>query len=166
MIMRDHQQQTEFLKRCLRYDESAGREKLEQEITQMQRDERCVQRAAWFMAVLAALAAAGLAYQAILLENFPYGPPQFMVNVICTLGMGSLISLLAFLGLGISCRKKLDQRREECRQMITRLLAARLGNPAATPWREGSVSHESRGPAQTAGGGNGSTAGMESASQG
>ncbi len=161
--MRDHHLQTEFLKHCLRYEQSGGRQKLEQEITQFQRDERCVQRAAWLMAILTALALMGLAYPAILLANFPYSAPQSIVKLDCALGVGSLISLLAFVGLGTLYRRKLDQRREECRRMVTRLLASRLGDPAATSWRDAPGNDASRGPAQTAPGGNGSAPGMESA---
>jgi hypothetical protein len=164
--MRDHHQQTEFLKQCLRYDESARCQKLEQEITQMQRDERCVQRAAWLMAALTALAVLGLAYPAILLANFPYSAPQSIVKLVCALGVGSLISFLAFVGLGALYRKELDKRREEGRQMVARLLESRLGNPATTPGREDSLREGSRGTSQVAAEGNGSPAGMESAAQG
>jgi hypothetical protein len=164
--MRDHHKQTEFLKHCLRYDESAGRRELAQEITRIQREERCVRRAAWLMAVLAALALAGLVYPAILLENFPYSAPQFLVNFVCALGAASLISLLAFLVLGMVYRRKLDKRREESRQIVARLLESRLGNPLATPWRERPARDESHDRIQAPAGGNGSPAGFESAAQG
>ena len=164
--MRDHHKQTEFLKHCLRYDESAGRQDLAQEITRIQREERCVRRAAWLMAVLAALTMAGLLYPAILLENFPYSAPAFIVNFVCALGAASLISLLAFLVLGMVYRRKLDKRREESRQIVTRLLESRLGNAAASPWRERPAGDESRGGVQAPAAGNGSPAGFESTAQG
>jgi hypothetical protein len=164
--MRDHHQQTEFLKRCLGYDESARCRELKQEITRIQRDERCVQRAVWLMAVLTALAMAGLGYPAILLANFPYSAPQTSVNFFCILGVASLISLLAFFIIGMVYRKMLDQRREECRLLVTKLLEARLGNPLSTLWRERSGGDESRGPDQPPAGGNASPTGMQSAAQG
>lgn len=164
--MGEHKKHTEFLKQCLRYDESGGRQKLEQEIVQLQRDEYCVQRAAWLMAVLTALALAGLAYPAILLANFPYSAPQSFVDLVYVLGVGSLISLLAFVSLGMVYRKKLDQRREECRRMVTRLLESRLGNTTATPWRERPAGDASRGTVRVAGEVNASPAGFESAAQG
>ncbi len=163
--MSDHHKQTEFLKRCLRYDESAGGQELERQITRIQRDERCVRRAVWLMAILAALAVAGLAYPAILLANFPYSAPQTIVNFICALGVASLISLVAFVVLGMVYRKMLDRRRDECRHMVTKLLDSRLGNPHTTSWREGPVRHASRGTVRADAGGNGSPAGMESAAQ-
>ena len=164
--MRDHHQQTEFLKQCLRYDESARCRQLAQEITQLQRDERCVQRAVWLMAVLTGLASVGLAYPAILLANFPYSAPQSFIKPVCSLGVASLISLVAFVILQMVYRKKLDRRREECRRMVSRLLESRLGNPVITPSREDPISEGSRDTPQVAAGGNGSPAGMESAAQG
>jgi hypothetical protein len=135
-MMSEHQKHTEFLRHCLRYGESTEHQALEEEITQIQRDERCVQHAVWLMAILTALAVAGLGYPAILVESFPYNVPQFIVNLICALGVTSLICLLVFMGLGMVYRKKLDQRREECRQLVTRLLESRLGKPVTTPLRD------------------------------
>ena len=135
-MMSEHQKHTEFLRHCLRYGDSTEHQALDKSITQIQRDERCVQRAVWLMAILTALAVAGLGYPAILVENFPYTVPQFIVNLICALGLASLICLLVFAGLGMAYRKKLDQRREECRQLVTRLLESRLGRPVTTPLRD------------------------------
>ena len=166
MITRDHHKHTEFLKHCLRYGEGAGCQELEREIVRLQRDARCVQRAAWLMAVLIALALTGLAYATILLDHFPYNVPQFAWSLMCALGLGSLISLVAFTGLGMVYRLKLDLRREECRQMVARLLESRLGNPPAAPLAEPAASNESPGPVQAPAGSNGSPGGMESTAQG
>ena len=136
MMMSEHQKHTEFLRHCLRYGESAEHQALEEKITQIQRDERCVQRAVWLMAIFTALAVAGLGYPVILVEGFPYNVPQFTLNLVCALGVASFICLLLFVGLGMAYRRKLDQRREECRQLVTKLLASRLGRPVATPPRD------------------------------
>ena len=134
-MMSEHQKHTEFLRHCLRYGESTEHQELEEGITQVQRDARCVRRAVWLMAILAALILAGLGYGTVLVDNFPHNAPQFIVNLFYALGLGSLISLLAFAGLGLVYRWKLDQRREECRQLVTKLLASRLGKPVPTPAR-------------------------------
>jgi hypothetical protein len=131
MITRDHHNQTEFLKRCLRYGEGAGCQQLLLEMTRLQRDARSVWRAAALMAVLFVLALTVLAYATILLDNFPYNTPHFIASLSCAVGAGSLISLLAFLGLGILYRRRLDYRREESRQLIAKLLESRLGCPSA-----------------------------------
>ena len=70
-MMSDRQRQTEFLRRCLLYDESNERHQLAERIRQVQQNERCVRRAMWLMVLLAALAFAGLAYSAVFLVDFP-----------------------------------------------------------------------------------------------
>jgi type VI protein secretion system component VasF len=132
-MMSEHQKHTEFLRQCIRYDESATRQELEEGITRVQRDARCVKRAVWLMAILTALVVAGLGYGTVLVANFPYNAPQAIVNLIYALGLGALISLVVFAGLGMGYRWKLDQRREECRQKIAKLLESRLGKPVTTP---------------------------------
>jgi hypothetical protein len=158
--MRDHHNQTEFLKHCLGYDESARCRELRLQLTKIQSDEKCVRSAVWLMAVLTALSIAGLGYPAILLANFPYSAPQSIVNCICALGVASLVSLVAFVVLGMVYRKQLDQRREECRLLVTKLLESKLGNPPPKP------SQEARRPDQSPAGGNAAPTGMESAPQG
>jgi hypothetical protein len=167
--MSEHQKHTEFLRQCILYDESAKRQELHEGITQIQRDARCVQRAVWLMAMLIALVVAGLCYEVILVDNFPYNMPQFIINIICGLGMGSLISLLAFMGLGMIYRRKLDQQREECRQLVARLLESRLGKPGTTPLRDMRDNRISEGNGRTvrvANEANGSPVKIESAARG
>jgi hypothetical protein len=164
--MSDHHQHTEFLKQSLRYDESDRCKELEREIIQIQRDERCVRRAAWLMAVLTALTMAGLVYPGILMANFPYSAPLFLVNLVCALGLGSFVSFLAFVGLGVVYRQRLDHRREECRQRVSRLLETRLGHPRPAPGREGPADDGSCGALQSAAPGNGAPTGFESAAPG
>src|ERR1035438_708043 len=139
-MMSEHQKHTEFLRHCLRYGESTEHQKLEEGITRVQRDARCVRRAVWLMAILIALVVAGLGYGTVLVANFPYNAPQFIVNLIYALGLGSLISLVVFAGLGMVYRWKLDQRREECRQKVASLLELRLGKPVAASWRDNPTS--------------------------
>jgi len=165
MITRDHHKHTEFLKHCLCYGESAGSQELRQEITRLQREERCVRRAAWMMAAFIALTVSLFCYATILLDNFPYRQPRFVVNLICALGLGSLISLLAFLILDLVYRRKLDLRREECRRLVAGLLESRLGKPAAFPGRERTAGDQNRGPVQVPAEGNAAPDRLESAAQ-
>jgi hypothetical protein len=164
-MMSEHQKHTEFLRHCLRYGESTEHQELEEGITQVQRDARCVRRAVWLMAILTALVLAGLGYGTVLVANFPYNAPQFIVNLIYALGLGSLISLLAFAGLGMVYRWKLDQRREECRQRVARLLESRLGKPVATPLQDNRDGGGDGGTVRVAGEVNGSLANIEPAAQ-
>ncbi len=130
--MSEHQKHTEFLRQCILYDESARRQELAEGISQIQRDMHCVRRAVWLMVMLTALVVAGLGFGVIAGDTFADNLPQFVIKILCSVGLGSLISMLGFMGLGMFYRKKLNQQREECRQLVTRLLETRLGKPATT----------------------------------
>ena len=131
--MSAHEKDLAFLRQCILYDDSAERRKLEESITQLQRNGRCVRRAVGLMALLIALALAGVCYAAIFLAPTPQNITQLIapvvVRIFCALGGGSLICILAFGGLGLVYRKELEQRREECRRLATKLLESRLGKP-------------------------------------
>jgi len=138
----EHEKETAFLRRCIRYDESPAGRQLDERIAQVQRDERCLRRASWGMALVALLAAAGLVYGAVLLNDFPTHmslfASQFVIKIISALVIGSLICLLGFAVLGLIYRKELNLRREECRRRVTRVLESRLGDSAA-PSRNGEI---------------------------
>ena len=133
--MSEHQKQTAFLRECLLYDDTPDRHKLEERITQIQHDERCVRRAVWLMALFAALAVAGLCYSVVFLLAYPPSMSQllthFTAKVFCALALGSLICMLSFVCLGVVYRKELDQRREECRRLAAKLMESRFGKPRA-----------------------------------
>ena len=124
---------TEFLKHCLRYDDSSHRHQLEKDLTRIQRDVHCVQRAVWLMGILAALALCGLMYPTILLNNFPHSSQHLIVSLVCALFFGSLISMAAFMVLGMIYRRQLRKQREACHQMVKRLLVARFGEGTPSP---------------------------------
>lgn len=129
--MSERQKDMEFLRQCLLHDDTTECLKLQELITQAQRNERCLRRAVWLMVLLAAVAIAGLSYTTIFLPTFPQNASQYLtpfsVKVYCAVGIASLICLFSFLGLGMIHRRQLDQRREECRQLAARLLESRLG---------------------------------------
>ena len=135
--MSEHQRETAFLRQVIAYDDTAERLKLEERITQAQRDENCARRAVWLMVLLTALAAVGLGYAAVLLGDFPHNLSRFVshfiVRVSGALGLASLVSLLAFLGVQVGCRKDLGQRREECRRLAIKLLESRVGITRTVP---------------------------------
>jgi formate hydrogenlyase subunit 3/multisubunit Na+/H+ antiporter MnhD subunit len=131
--MSDHQRETAFLRQCIHYDDTAERHKLDERLTQAQRDERCVRCAVWLMALLTALAMAGLCYSAVFLADFPQNKSYLTIKVLGALGLASLISLLAFVGFWVVHRQELDQRREECRRLAMKLFESRLGQRHAKP---------------------------------
>ena len=128
--------ETAFLRRCLRYDESAASRQLEKRISQVQGKSRCLNRARWLVAFLTALAVAGLGYAAVFQDRFPEQAflftTLFITNSIRAACLGSLISLLAFAGLGIVYSWELNRLRREVRQFVTKFLESRLGEPHAT----------------------------------
>ena len=130
--MTEHQKQTAFLRRIIHFEGTDQCLRMEESIARVQRDERCVQRAAWLMALLTLLAVAGLWYGAVLLGNFPYNQAQVVIKALCVVGLSSLVCLLAFLGLLMIYRSRLNRLRAECRQMVTKLLESRPNMPHIT----------------------------------
>lgn len=127
----EHERETDFLRRCIKYETSTAGRQLDERICRVQRDERCLRRASWLMAHVAVLATVGLGYAAVLLDDFPdrtsVFTSLFIIKIFCAVGIGSLICLLAFTGVGLLHRKELSQRRDECRGLVTNLLESHLG---------------------------------------
>lgn len=134
--MNDRQRQTEFLRKCLLYDDSTESQTLGKRIRELQDDERCVGRGVWLLILVGALALAGLAYLAIFTEDFPQNMPGFMARsitrVFCVMGLSALICVPVFLCLQAVYRKRLADGREECRRLATKCLESRLAKPCAT----------------------------------
>jgi len=134
--MSENEKELAFLRQCIRYDDRAERHRLEERITKAQREERCVRRVIWLMGLFLALSGAGLAYGAVLQENFPYGQFRLVIHIISTIGLASLISLMGFVGLLVPYRKELNGLREQCRRLSAELLESRLAKPRARPSTE------------------------------
>jgi uncharacterized membrane protein len=130
-MMSEHQKQTDFLKRCLLYDDTAESRKLAESIAHLQNSERRVQYGLRLMGALAVLAVVGLCYSAIFLPYFPQNmlgfTTHFITQVFCVLGIVSMVCLLVFAYLGVVYRKNLDQLREECRQSVAKCMETRMG---------------------------------------
>jgi hypothetical protein len=136
--MSEHQKDTEFLRRIIVYGDTEEHHELEKRIAQVQRDERCVQRVALGALLFALAAMVGLAYTAILEENFPYNESQFLVTILYAVFLASLISVVTFSILLMVYRKRLNQLREECRHLVTKLVEFHVSTgksekPARTP---------------------------------
>ena len=127
--MTAYQNETAFLREVIVYDDSAERHKLEKRITEIQRSECCVRSAVRLMVFLIVLALAGLGYSAVFLEDFPGSKSHFVIKLSSVLGLGSMISLLGYLGFWMFYHNELDRRHEECRRLVAELLESRLGKP-------------------------------------
>jgi uncharacterized membrane protein len=135
--MSEHQKQTEFLKRCLLHDDTAENHNLAERITQIQKDERRVQRALKVTGRFAALAAAGMCYSVVFLDYYPENvlgfTSHYVAQVFCVVGLVSVICLLTFAYLESVHREELNRRHEECRERIISFMKLRLGQPIAAP---------------------------------
>ena len=70
-------------------------------------------------------------------DNFPYNLPQLITNLICGLVIGSAISLLAFMGLGVGHAPEAGPAPGGMPSTgRKRLLESRLGKPVTTPSRD------------------------------
>ena len=148
--MSEHQRETAFLRDIILHDDSDERRELEKRIAQAQRDERCVIRATALAALFTALTVAGFAYGAILLDNFPYIESQSVIKVLCNIGLASLICLVAFAGLFTHYRRKLNRLREECRQVVKKLLESHAGKSRLATSRGSQLEPDNRRVAQGA----------------
>jgi hypothetical protein len=146
MPAREYQKETAFLREVIAYDDTAERHQLDARIAQAQRDQCCVRRAVAVMALLIGLAVAGLGYAAVLLPQNTLNLSRFfsqpVVRVICALGLTALGCAFAFLLLGAVYRWRLGELHGECRRFAARVIASRLGRPAAGTSRAGRVDAE------------------------
>jgi hypothetical protein len=125
--MDEHIKHTEFLRHCLKYDDSSQRHQMMEQLNRLERDLHVVQRASWLVTVLIAFSLAVLAYAATLIRNVPANLQRSIMEMVFALLVGLVISLVAFMALRGFFRRKLDRQREACRQFLVRLLASRLG---------------------------------------
>jgi hypothetical protein len=114
------------------YDSTDERHKLEEQVAGAERTERCFRRAVFLMAVVAGVAVAGIGYSAILLQDFPLNKAHLILRIFCALGLASLVSLLTFVAFWRVARGTLNEQRDRCRRLVTRIVESRLGRPASS----------------------------------
>jgi hypothetical protein len=109
-------------------DDTLERQKLEERLTDVQRDARCVRRAVQLMLFLAALAIVGLGHTVVLIPEWPYTIRRFMmewpIKAQCALGLASMACALFYFVLGLRYSKQLSWLRLEC---------SRIANPNVIP---------------------------------
>ena len=133
--MSEHQSETAFLRQIILFENSDEGRKLEQKIAQVQREQRCVNRAAALVALLTALGLAAVGYGVFLQENFLY-ELDLVLRLISEFGLASLICLLGFLFLSLGRQRRLKELRAECRRLISRVVESRLSKPPGDPLPE------------------------------
>jgi len=134
--MSDYLEQTEFLKRCLLYDDTAENQRLAEKITQIQQDQRRVQRAMKVAGMFAVLAAVGVGYSVIFLDYYPENVWGFTMHLFAqifwVMGLVSIVCILTFAYVGSVHREELNQQHQDCREAIAKFMESRLGKPAAS----------------------------------
>ncbi len=130
--MTEHERNTDSLRRSILFADPEEHCKLETGISQVRREQRCIQRAVLMMIPLALVCAAAFGYGAVLEDNFPYGESRLVATFICGLGLASAVCLATFLMLLVIYRGKLNRLLEECRQLTAKVMDARLGRLGTT----------------------------------
>ena len=125
----EHEREVSFLRYLMLYGDTNECMEQEEKITHAERNEHCARRAVKLMVVLTGLSLLGLGYAALLLEDFPPNTSQFLTRIFCALGLASLTSLLAFVALWLISRGELNEHREGCRRLVTKIVESRLGKP-------------------------------------
>src|SRR4051794_25895509 len=134
--MTEHERDTEFLKCCLYYGDSAEGHTLQERITCLQQDERLVRRALWWTALSTSLALAGVCYSTFFLsdhQNLSYITAHLLPRVFCVVGLGSLICMLAFCVMLKVYHHELNKQRADCRRLALEVLQSRTGRTLQAP---------------------------------
>jgi hypothetical protein len=131
--MSQHERETELLTRCIREDNSGELHRQEQKVSQIEGEARCLRRATVLMAMLAGFAIVGASYTLLLETDLTPYQTNLIFHVFRVLAVASFISLLAFAGLWMARRAKLNRERAQSRSLLQKLVTARGVRPAPVP---------------------------------
>lgn len=127
----EHHKEHSFLKLLIAHDASEESRQLQDGLAQAERDERCIRRAMFLMAVIFVLSLAGLGYCAILLPDVFSNPKHLIMRTLSYLGLGSLISEGVFLGYLLWHRLAVGRLHGQCRSLVLALARSQLRLPVA-----------------------------------
>ena len=103
---------------------------LQYSLAQTERDRRCIRRAVFLVVMLSMLSLAGLSYCAILLPEALYQSKYHVLPGLGGLGLGSVISLVVFLGYLFWNRAVVSRLHGECRlRVLAKLHFKESGTP-------------------------------------
>lgn len=118
--------ETAFLMRLLSYDDRVESRQVEAGIARIQSHQACVLKAAW-TAGLPGVLSAFLSQ----IEFFQSGPP-IRLRILCVLAIAGLICVLTFVVSLLIYRAKLNELRQQSRELISQLALRRLAAGADT----------------------------------
>lgn len=124
--MTERDRQTDFLMRLLVLADCKAEDDLHSRIQQAQHDEKCLQFAFTFVALVGGAALAGLGYCAVLHPEFFDNSAPTLVKIFCAVGLGCFICMLVFLACWLWYRGASNKVYEECRQRVLDAIQTRL----------------------------------------
>lgn len=116
--MSEHEKQTAFLKDLIRCEDTEQHRQLEARICEAERDERVVRGALRLVAVVSALAVAGLCYAVLFTQDWPHHRSHLLLKLFLALGLSSGVCLITFSGTWCWYRAMLNRLQEECRRLM------------------------------------------------
>ncbi len=120
-----------FLKLLIAHDTSKESRQLQHSLAQTERDERCIRRAVFLVVILFILSLVGVSYCAILLPEVLWKSNYHVLQSLCYLGLGSLISLVVFLGYLLWNRAVVSRLHGECRLRVLAVAKSQFKGGAA-----------------------------------
>jgi len=130
--MSEHRKKSEFLKKLVMHDDCAANRGLCERLASAERNERCLLLACRLVGLITAVALAGIGYSAVLLPEFFDNATHVVLRVFSALSLGSALCFVVFLGLWFWYRSHTNRIHDECRQVITAMLEARLTTTTTT----------------------------------
>jgi len=124
--MTEYRKQAAFLKALMMYDDTVEHRVLAERIANAEKNERCLLCACRLVGLIALVGLTGLGYSAVLLPEFFDSATHIVIHIFSAMGLGSLLCLVAFLGLWFWYRSVLNRIHEECRRLITGMLDSRF----------------------------------------
>ena len=116
--MSEREKQIQFLKALICREHSGECQTIRQKIIHAERQERCMRRMLFLVVVLMLLSLASLFYTTVFWPEAFRDPSQLLVKFSFSVGLASLICLIAFSGYWLWCRWLLNGLYHECRQLI------------------------------------------------
>jgi len=125
--MSDYDEQTAFLRRMLLCDGSLESKDMHDRIARVQRERACVWKAMW--TVIAIVLGCTALSQLDLFQSEPGIPLRF----IWVVALAGAICLLAFGGVLVAYRARLNSLRDQCRQLIANVVESTLSMQRLSP---------------------------------
>ena len=133
--MSEYRKQAAFLKALMMYEENTEHHFLVERLGHAEKNEHCILCACRLVGLIAMVGLAGLGYSAVLLPEFFDHSPHVVIGFFSALGLGSLLCLVAFVGLWLWYRRALNRVHDECRRAVTRMLDCRFKTSTTTFYR-------------------------------